>query len=107
MLLPTYKLLSSSVLLLAYGLGIAPTRAQLHPTEPSQYQRLPPLRERAKLQDAWRAERLANVPSLLKKYEVDAWLVRHSVRSIELVHQADTSTYLYIVVVSYDVTLCR
>lgn len=76
MLLPTCRTLSSSILLLAYGLGIGLTQAQLHPTEPSQYQRLPPLRERARLQDAWRAERLANIPALLEKYEVDAWLVR-------------------------------
>lgn len=40
-----------------------------------QYRRLPPLREQAAIQDAWTAERLSNVPQLLNKYGVDAWLV--------------------------------
>ncbi|TVY89696.1 hypothetical protein LAWI1_G004574 [Lachnellula willkommii] len=40
-----------------------------------QYQQLPPLREQAAIQDAWTAERLSNVPQLLRKYEVDAWLM--------------------------------
>jgi hypothetical protein len=41
-----------------------------------EYQQLPPLREQAAIQDAWTAERLSNVPQLLRKYGVDAWLVR-------------------------------
>ncbi|TVY36115.1 hypothetical protein LOCC1_G006074 [Lachnellula occidentalis] len=40
-----------------------------------QYQQLLPLREQAAIQDAWTVERLSNVPQLLKKYEVDAWLM--------------------------------
>jgi hypothetical protein len=40
------------------------------------YQLLPPLREQAKIQDAWLAERKASIPKLMKKYRVDAWLVR-------------------------------
>jgi len=36
---------------------------------------LPPLREQATLQDAWRDERLAQVPALLQKHNVSAWLM--------------------------------
>lgn len=49
--------------------------AQLHPKEPATYQVLPSLRERATIQDKWTAERIANIPSLLKKYDAQAWLV--------------------------------
>jgi hypothetical protein len=41
-----------------------------------QYQKLHPLREQAELQDAWTKERISNIPQLLQKYGVDAWLVR-------------------------------
>ena len=41
-----------------------------------QYQKLPPLREQAELQDAWTKERISNIPQILQKYGVDAWLVR-------------------------------
>ncbi|TVY56813.1 hypothetical protein LCER1_G002489 [Lachnellula cervina] len=40
-----------------------------------QYQQLPPLREQVAIQDAWTVERLSNVPQLLRKYGVDAWLM--------------------------------
>ena len=40
-----------------------------------QYITLPSLREQAALQDSWTKDRLENVPHLLQKYEVDAWLV--------------------------------
>jgi hypothetical protein len=40
-----------------------------------QYQRLPPLREQAAVQDAWRDQRVSNIPHILQKYGVDAWLV--------------------------------
>ncbi|KAF4625386.1 hypothetical protein G7Y89_g12781 [Cudoniella acicularis] len=39
------------------------------------YQPLPPLREQALLQDTWTRERLSIVPSILKKWGVDAWLM--------------------------------
>jgi hypothetical protein len=39
------------------------------------YVTLPSLREQAAMQDAWRDERLEMVPSMLKKYHVDAWLM--------------------------------
>lgn len=40
-----------------------------------EYQHLPPLREQAAIQNAWRAERVSNIPQILRKYGVDAWLV--------------------------------
>ena len=40
-----------------------------------EYQRLPPLREQASIQDAWRNQRVSNIPHILQKYGVDAWLV--------------------------------
>ena len=49
--------------------------AQLHPTTPARYQRLPSLREQAASLDGWRDERVANIPALLTKYRIDAWLV--------------------------------
>ncbi|KAG6910947.1 hypothetical protein DXG01_006001 [Tephrocybe rancida] len=49
--------------------------AQLHPSKPAEYQRLPSLREAAAIQDAWRNERVSRIPSLLKKYNLDAWLI--------------------------------
>ncbi|KAG5342316.1 hypothetical protein J132_06170 [Termitomyces sp. J132] len=48
---------------------------QLHPNKPAEYQRLPSLREAAYIQDAWKNERVARIPSLLKKYDIDAWLM--------------------------------
>ncbi len=47
----------------------------LHPKEPARYQKLPSLREQAKIQQAWQKERLARIPMLLRKYNADAWLV--------------------------------
>jgi len=49
--------------------------ATLHPTEPAQYAELPSLRDQAKLLDRWRDERVARIPALLQKYNVDAWLM--------------------------------
>ncbi|RDB20125.1 hypothetical protein Hypma_012765 [Hypsizygus marmoreus] len=49
--------------------------AQLHPLEPAQYQRLPSLRESARIQNAWKDERVGRIPALLKKYNMDAWLM--------------------------------
>jgi len=50
------------------------SQAQSSKSSP-QYVSLPPLREQAILQDGWTAERLAQVPSLLRKHGVDAWLM--------------------------------
>lgn len=46
------------------------------PTPQIRYQPLPSLREQAEIQEKWRTQRLETIPSLLKKYGVDAWLVR-------------------------------
>ena len=51
------------------------TSAQLHPTSPAEYVRLPSLREQAAIQDGWRDERLSRIPGLLNKYRIQAWLV--------------------------------
>jgi hypothetical protein len=52
------------------------TFAQLSPTvKVPEYQCLPPLREQAAIQDAWRDQRISNIPHILQKYGVDAWLV--------------------------------
>lgn len=40
------------------------------------YQPLPSLREQAELVKGWKQERISNIPSILQKYNVDAWLVR-------------------------------
>lgn len=45
------------------------------------YQTLPPLREQAKILDSWTREREALIPSILRKYNVDAWLVRTALSS--------------------------
>lgn len=52
--------------------------AQLHPSAPARYVRLPSLRDQAAILDNWRDERLENIPTLLNKYSIDAWLVSHS-----------------------------
>ena len=40
-----------------------------------QYQLLPPLKEQAVLVNAWTQGRRSNIPQILQKYEVDAWIV--------------------------------
>ncbi|KAF9058061.1 hypothetical protein BJ165DRAFT_1521378 [Panaeolus papilionaceus] len=47
---------------------------QLHPAHPAKYEPLPSLRDRAVVQDKWTTERISNIPALLEKYKVDAWL---------------------------------
>jgi hypothetical protein len=44
-------------------------------TSRPEYKALPPLREQARLQGAWTKERKSNIPQLLQKYGVGAWLV--------------------------------
>jgi hypothetical protein len=44
-------------------------------TKKAQYVTLPPLREQSSMQDTWTKERLGNVPNILRKYNVDAWLM--------------------------------
>ncbi|KAN0104966.1 hypothetical protein V8E51_010711 [Hyaloscypha variabilis] len=44
------------------------------PTKP-EFVTLPTLREQAVIQDAWTEQRKANIPNILNKYGVDAWLM--------------------------------
>ncbi|KXN87975.1 hypothetical protein AN958_07985 [Leucoagaricus sp. SymC.cos] len=46
-----------------------------HPQEPAKYQKLPSLREQAEIEQKWRAQRIASIPELLRKYGADAWLM--------------------------------
>jgi hypothetical protein len=46
-----------------------------------QYHQLPPLREQAVVENAWRQERIENIPNILRKHGVDAWLVCHPICS--------------------------
>lgn len=64
----------AEVLILVFAL-IPFSLSQLHPNEPAQYRALPSLREQAIILDGWRDVRLARLPQLLQKYEMDAWLV--------------------------------
>ncbi|KAH8113434.1 hypothetical protein DFH11DRAFT_1689568 [Phellopilus nigrolimitatus] len=48
---------------------------QLHPAEPAHYQATPALRVQAEIMDGWRQERLDALPRLMRKYDVDAWLM--------------------------------
>lgn len=65
------SLLSSAI----FCAFVVPVNAHLHPLEQAQYQILPSLREQADILNAWREERLAAIPGLLQKYNIDAWLV--------------------------------
>ncbi|KAK4448676.1 hypothetical protein QBC34DRAFT_101983 [Podospora aff. communis PSN243] len=60
-----------SLSLFLHSLGGAATSSPPTP----EYHRLPPLREQARIQDAWTKERKDHIPKLLRKYGVDAWLV--------------------------------
>ncbi|KAF8974174.1 hypothetical protein BDZ97DRAFT_1899933 [Flammula alnicola] len=66
-----FSLTFYSLVSVACGFAVA----QLHPRSPALYQPLPLLRERALIQDQWTAERIAKIPSLLKKYNAQAWLL--------------------------------
>ncbi|CZR62103.1 uncharacterized protein PAC_12000 [Phialocephala subalpina] len=50
-------------------------QASISSTREAQYVTLPTLREQLAITDAWRSERIANIPNILKKYGVDAWLM--------------------------------
>lgn len=47
-----------------------------------QLQRLPPLREQAALQNEWTDSRIGNIANILRKYEVDAWLVCYPIAPV-------------------------
>jgi len=57
-------------------LAISTTSA--HDTSNPQYRTLPALRQQAELKDAWTTERKAQIPKLLQKHGVGAWLVNIS-----------------------------
>jgi hypothetical protein len=44
-------------------------------TKAPQIHTLPPLREQAELVDGWTKERKALIPDILRKYDIDAWLI--------------------------------
>ena len=64
--------------LMLTALCAQPSLASQATNKSPQYQFLPPLREQAEIVDAWTEERKALIPGLLRKYGVDAWLVRPS-----------------------------
>lgn len=45
------------------------------------YQVLPALREQAKIVNGWVSQRKESIPELLRKHQVDAWLVRSTFRA--------------------------
>ncbi|KAK6856366.1 hypothetical protein PG995_006553 [Apiospora arundinis] len=49
--------------------------AGTNPHKTPQFQTLPTLRDQAKIVDGWTDERKALIPSILRKYGVDAWLI--------------------------------
>ena len=58
--------------------------AQLHPADPAQYQTLPFLRDQARILDEWRYQRLQALPELMKRYNIDAWLVSISILNMNI-----------------------
>lgn len=63
--------LAAAVLLLASGIN-----GSADPSKKPQFHSLPSLREQNKIVNAWTEERKALIPGILRKYGVDAWLVR-------------------------------
>lgn len=66
---------------LQLGLHVHSCAGEQATTKTPQYQLLPSLREQADIVDAWTEERKALIPGLLRKYGVDAWLVRSPLTS--------------------------
>jgi hypothetical protein len=68
-----------SLAFVATCLADNPQKPLNQPVQPlsqiAKYYHLPPLREQAIIQDTWTKERIDNVPDILNKYGVDAWLV--------------------------------
>jgi hypothetical protein len=73
--------ISSWIAALAFSLAAAPAAAappalNLEEAQSPAYPQVLPLRERAKLQDAWLSRRLdAVVPKLMREHGFDAWLL--------------------------------
>jgi len=72
-------------LLYLYLLFFQVTGVASKPDKPD-YVTLPTLREQTAIQDAWTEQRISNIPNILNKYAVDAWLVRYylSLQDIKL-----------------------
>ncbi len=66
---------------LCLQLIVNPTLGGSTPPREAQYNNLPSLRESAEIQDAWTKERIENIPNILQKWGVDAWLVKPSLSS--------------------------
>lgn len=62
-------------ILLLYSILIIGFQTLATATKTPRYVTLPPLREQSAIQDTWTQQRLDNVPNILKKYNVDAWLM--------------------------------
>lgn len=70
------KLIVAAYMCLAGGTLAGGTLADA--TKRPEVQILPSLREQAQIVDAWTDERKALIPGILRKYGVDAWLVRRA-----------------------------
>lgn len=68
--------ISITTLFAVVAVGIPAAGASADATKSPQFRTLPPLREQASIVDGWTKERKALVPGILRKYNVDAWLVR-------------------------------
>lgn len=68
--------ISITTLFAVVAVGIPAARASADASKSPQFQTLPALREQASIVDGWTKERKALVPGILRKYGVDAWLVR-------------------------------
>ncbi|KAL5316714.1 hypothetical protein ACEPPN_015764 [Leptodophora sp. 'Broadleaf-Isolate-01'] len=72
----TSTLLISPTLVLALEQHIPEIKIKnSSPPREAQYHTLPSLRESAKIQDAWTKERIENIPNILRRWGVDAWLM--------------------------------
>ncbi|ORY55703.1 putative lipo protein [Pseudomassariella vexata] len=63
-------LLAAAAVALTVGISTS-----AHAAKSPRIQTLPPLREQAKIVDAWTEERKALIPGILRKYGIDAWLI--------------------------------
>lgn len=64
-----------SILFLCVYLTQIVTSSSITKSPQPEYQKLPPLKEQAALQNAWTQGRISNIPSILQKYGLDAWLM--------------------------------
>lgn len=74
----------------------------------AQIQTLPPLREQARIVDAWTEERKALIPGILQKYNVDAWIVSstQTVASTPL-SSPNTRMVLFVTIIDSNMEACE